>query len=141
MEAQKRGRTLTITAHWATQRAGAPLAMIPLFFRRLHVWPLLALFWSATALFTFTASADDAPRAGIVAPSRIDEEPMPYPDGATGDAVVVLELEIERDGRVGSASVQEGQPPFAEAARRSAITWRFTPATRNGLPIRARILA
>jgi len=54
---------------------------------------------------------------------------------------VVLELEIERDGTVGSVSVREGPTPFADVARASAKEWRFSPATRNGLPIRARVLA
>jgi TonB family protein len=95
----------------------------------------------ALALARASASAEDAPKAEIIAPVQLDASPVPYPEGATGEAVVVLELEIEKDGTVGRIVVREGVPPFGDVARAAAEKWRFTPATRNGLPIRARILA
>jgi TonB family protein len=95
----------------------------------------------ALVLAPLRAAAQDASKPEIVAPVQIDASPTPYPEGATGEAVVVLELEIEKDGTVGKAVVREGGPPFGEAARAAAERWRFTPATRNGLPIRARVLA
>ena len=87
------------------------------------------------------SGADEPPKSALVAPVRLDSEAVPYPDGAQGDATVVLELEIEQDGRVGTATVREGHAPFDNAARTAAIEWRFAPATRNGLPVRARVLA
>ena len=59
---------------------------------------------------------------------------MPYPEGAKGDAVVLLELTIEKDGTVSSAVVTEGVEPFAGQARRGVLGWRFTPALRGGDP-------
>ncbi|HEX9296381.1 MAG TPA: TonB family protein [Polyangiaceae bacterium] len=85
--------------------------------------------------------AEETPQPEIAVPARLGAEPVPYPAGAEGDAVVVLEIEIEKDGTVGNVVVKEGLPPFDEAARLAARAWRFTPATRNGLPIRARVLA
>lgn len=66
---------------------------------------------------------------------------VPYPAGAEGDAKVVLELVVERDGRVSSARVVEGAEPFAAQARAAALGWRFSPARRDETPVSARIRA
>jgi TonB family protein len=66
---------------------------------------------------------------------------VPYPAGAHGDATVVLEVEIDKDGRVLSAVVTEGTEPFAEQARRAVLAWPFTPARRGITPVGARIRA
>jgi hypothetical protein len=54
---------------------------------------------------------------------------------------VVLELVVETDGSVSSATVVDGIDPFAEQARNAALTWQFKPAERAGAPVRARIRA
>jgi hypothetical protein len=82
-------------------------------------------------------AADEA--AGITAPVPLGALEVPYPDGARGDAIVELELVIGVDGAVVSAAVTSGEPPFAEAARRGAESFRFTPATKNGIAVRAKI--
>src|ERR1017187_10576806 len=64
-----------------------------------------------------------------------------YPEGAHGDALVLLQLQIENDGSVSQAVVIEGSEPFAEQARRNVLTWRFRPARRGDVPIPARIRA
>ncbi len=66
---------------------------------------------------------------------------MPYPSGAEGEASVVLELLVEKDGSVGAVRVLEGAPPFAEQARRAVLTWRFTPARRGDAAVAAWIRA
>jgi hypothetical protein len=66
---------------------------------------------------------------------------VPYPKGARGDAVVLLELTIERDGTVFNAVVMEGVEPFATQARETVLGWRFTPALRGSNPVRALIRA
>jgi hypothetical protein len=66
---------------------------------------------------------------------------VPYPEGASGDAAVELELIVEVDGTVSSAVVLDGAEPFAERARQAALTWRFTPAQQNGVAVAARIRA
>jgi TonB family protein len=73
-----------------------------------------------------------------VAESRTD---VPYPQGAEGDAAVLLELVVEKDGSVSSATVVDGVEPFAEQARNAALTWRFAPAQRAQRPVAARIRA
>jgi Gram-negative bacterial TonB protein C-terminal/TonB-dependent Receptor Plug Domain len=77
----------------------------------------------------------------VVAPTQVAAEPVPYPDLAHGPAEVVLELVIAQDGSVADVSLRQGTEPFASAARIAVIRWQFTPATRDGIPIRARITA
>lgn len=79
------------------------------------------------------------PQPELVLP-RIDPLPeVPYPEGAQGDAEVVLVLVIGRDGLVRSVEVERGAEPFASAAKEAAAAWRFSPATRGGEPIGAKI--
>lgn len=62
-----------------------------------------------------------------------------YPEGAQGEAEVVLVLVIQPDGAVASVEVDRGDEPFASVAKASALTFHFSPATRDGKPVSARI--
>lgn len=76
----------------------------------------------------------------MLVPPRIESPTeVPYPEGGSGDAAVVLVLVIEADGTVRSAEVESGEEPFASAARTAALGWRFAPATRDGAPMVAKI--
>jgi hypothetical protein len=79
--------------------------------------------------------------AELVPPVVENSTDVPYPAGGAGDAQVVLELTIERDGTVSSAVVVDGVEPFAEQARVAALGWHFQPARRGDAPVRARITA
>jgi TonB family protein len=85
------------------------------------------------------AAAEEAPE--LVPPVAQSNTEVAYPAGAEGDAAVVVELVVEKDGTVSSAEVVEGVEPFAERARATAMTWRFEPASRGGQAVRARIRA
>ena len=91
--------------------------------------------------WTSAAASQATPVPELVPPVAVTSTEVPYPEGAEGDAVVVLELVIEKDGSVSSATVAEGAEPFAERARTAALGWTFTPAHRGNVPIRARIAA
>jgi TonB family protein len=106
---------------------------------QLLAWSIAAA--GLVALVAAPVAAQQGQVAEIVAPTRLDPEPVPYPPGATGDAAVVLQLTLQTDGTVERVVVQSGDAPFAEAARLAAERWRFTPATRNGIPVRAKIAA
>ncbi len=56
--------------------------------------------------------------------------------------LVVLRVLVRRDGSVAQAEVMRssGVPALDAAALRSAATWNFTPATRDGTPIEAWVL-
>lgn len=86
------------------------------------------------------SSPAPAPAPPVLVPPQVELAPdPPYPEGAVGDASVVLRLDVEADGSVSAASVESGEPPFAAAAQAAALSWRFTPATRDGVPMPARI--
>lgn len=73
------------------------------------------------------------------APEPVSETGVSYPEGATGNHTVVLELVIDKAGAVVNVRVVEGEPPFADAAAHAARAWRFAPARRNGEAVAARI--
>lgn len=91
--------------------------------------------------FLAQSAASVARAETLIAPKQVTAPVVPYPEGATGDADVVLELTIDKEGAVESARVVEGDEPFASSARVAAMDFRFEPATRDGLPIRAIIRA
>jgi TonB family protein len=87
-----------------------------------------------------------APRTGTtpqpepeLAAPRILSAPLTYPAGGQGQAEVLLELIVGRDGTVRSASVESGPEPFASAALEAVRDFRFEPARRGGQPVPARI--
>lgn len=65
--------------------------------------------------------------------------PLEYPQGATGEAVVVLELTLSASGDVTQANAIEGSEPFSARAVEAAKAWKFQPATRDGTPVAAKI--
>ena len=94
-------------------------------------------------------AAADPPKAGransdadphtdpLVVLPRAHELTVPYPEGARGDAVVVLEILVDEEGRVSESRVIAGAEPFLTAAKAARLA--FDPATRNGKPMRARL--
>jgi hypothetical protein len=74
----------------------------------------------------------------IVPPQPLST-PLAYPEGANGDATVVLELTIATDGAVLDARAFSGEEPFLDAALIAARSWRFAPALRDARPVAARI--
>ncbi|HKY40184.1 MAG TPA: TonB-dependent receptor [Polyangiaceae bacterium] len=65
--------------------------------------------------------------------------PLVYPEGARGQATVVLELTLDREGRVLDALALTGDAPFRDTALAAAQGWRFTPALRGGRRVPAKI--
>ncbi len=82
-----------------------------------------------------------APAPELVAPRQVHAPTVPYPPSASGSAVVLVQLVVAVDGHVESATVVAGDEPFAAAARTAALEFRFEPATRGGVPVRATIRA
>src|SRR5689334_11075001 len=95
---------------------------------------------SIEAPVTTTPVTKPAPPPGAVVPPHAEATEGPlYPDGAHGDATVVIELTVRRDGSVEKLEVVSGDEPFARAALVAAARFRFAPATRDGEPVAARI--
>ena len=116
----------------------------------------------ATALLAAAAPVLAQPAAAQPAPAQpAPAQPAPaQPDAATPpqilehvdavypssqfergiDTTVTLRVTVEKDGSVSEVSVAEsGGPEFDAAAIAAARRWRFTPATRAGAPVRARV--
>jgi TonB family protein len=75
----------------------------------------------------------------VTAPNLRSSPDVAYPEGAQGDAIVMLELTVAVDGSSQDVTVVSGAEPFASAARTAATAWQFDPATRGGTPTPARI--
>jgi TonB family protein len=82
------------------------------------------------------ATPAPATPAAVVVPPRLLSEPIvPYPEGAQGDAVVVLTLTVNADGSVRTATASAANEPFSSVAVSAAQAFRFSPATRAGIPV------
>ncbi|HSO39763.1 MAG TPA: TonB family protein [Labilithrix sp.] len=106
--------------------------------RTLAALALLAAFTGAAR----PSRADDAPppaQEPIVPPRLLAPVQAGYPDGAEGNAYVVVAVTVAADGRVQGARVLEGVEPFAGRAVEAVGAARFVPATRGGVPIAATI--
>jgi hypothetical protein len=102
---------------------------------------LATLLATTPSAFAETPPAAPAAPPALTPPVAQGSTDVPYPTGAQGDAVVLLELVVEEDGTVSRATVMEGAEPFAEQARSAVLGWRFTPALRGDAPVAARIRA
>src|ERR1017187_7968124 len=80
----------------------------------------IALMLSAIlGVYTSFALAEEIPL--VSPPISRGSTDVPYPADGKGDAVVILELVVEKDGTVSNARVIEGAEPFAEHARHAVL--------------------
>jgi|SRR6478735_5307649 len=105
--------------------------------------PLVLLF-AFLALALPSAAVAQKAAAGaaereITPPKPLSELTAVYPEQASGDRTVVLTLTVEADGTVSQVSADTASEPFARQAVNAAQAFRFLPATRGGVPVRARI--
>ena len=98
------------------------------------------LIWALSVAIAVWAIAPAArAQQDVDRPRAMGDTSVAYPVGGKGDARVVLELVIGLDGAVRDVTVVSGEPPFAEAAARSAYRWTFDPAKRGGRAVASRI--
>jgi hypothetical protein len=108
---------------------------------RSWIW-LIALVVDAQAVWAQpdpNPPAEPGARAVVVPPKIVSDPTVIYPEGAAGDATVVLTLVVDKTGAVTSATADVPNEPFSTRAVERALTWRFEPATRDGKPVAARI--
>jgi hypothetical protein len=109
----------------------------------------IASFAVACTLAESRARAQAAPPAAAPAPARppptivppklLSDPVVDYPEGASGEATIVLTLLIAADGSVQSAAATEANEPFSTRAEAEALAFRFEPALRDGKPVAAKI--
>lgn len=85
------------------------------------------------------ARSAGAQPADVTPPSAVDAGHVVYPPAAHGDAAVVLDLVIEKDGHTSDVIVIDGDEPFVSAAIAAARAWTFTPAHRGDVRVSARV--
>lgn len=73
-----------------------------------------------------------APPTSPEVPAPVRMVPPPYPPRALLDGLVVVEVEIDGAGTIGSAKVVRSSAAFDEAALDAAREWKFQPAVRKG---------
>jgi len=77
---------------------------------------------------------------GVTPPRLIDKTEPHYPEMARKQkrsGVVLLEVIVEHDGRVGSVWVARPADPDLDAAAAEAVRqWRYEPAVKDGKPVR-----
>jgi TonB family protein len=89
---------------------------------------------------TAQAAAPAAPtEREIVPPKALSDLSADYPAQGRGDATVVVNVTVEIDGSVSHVAANQANEPFSSQAVNAAQAWRFQPATRKGVPVRARI--
>ena len=94
----------------------------------------------ALALPPASASAQAAeppPHSAVELPVAL-ATPVEYPASSSTSATVVLELDVDTNGRVTGVKSISGEPPFSSVAVEAAQAWLFAPAQRNGRPVAAR---
>jgi len=84
-------------------------------------------------LLAWSEGAHAADPPVVVAPRLEAGGTAPYPEGAAGDAVVLLKLLVSEQGTVGEVTVLEGGEPFAGVAVEAAWGFRFAAATVDGV--------
>jgi TonB family protein len=80
-----------------------------------------------------------SPVASLEPPHALTEPTVPYPEGAVGEATVVLTVTVNVDGTVRSAASAQPNEPFSTTAVQAALAWHYEPAKRSGKPVASRI--
>src|SRR5689334_1725788 len=104
-------------------------------------WVLLSVVL-ALVLPSVAAAQGSPARAAereITPPKPLSELTAVYPEQASGDTTVVLTLTVEADGSVSRVTADTASEPFASQAVKAAQAFRFQPAMRGGVAVRARI--
>src|SRR5262245_31629559 len=130
-------------------RFGRPTAILTAYLmaaaltkRRRHylVGVIAALSLVFAMLVTRRVNAQDAgaPQP-LEPPHAINAGTVEYPEGATGEATVLMEVTIDVTGSVRECKLIDGADPFAAAAFAACPKWTFKPATRGGVAVAARV--
>lgn len=102
-----------------------------------------SLFVVAPAFAQPPANKPASGQSNVTLPTVVEHVDAVYPQDKLPQAIdttVEVLVTVERDGSVGDAVIAvSGGDSFDSAALAAVRRWRFTPATRAGLPIRARI--
>ncbi len=96
---------------------------------------------SASESESASASESESESESEVVPPRVlSSTPIVYPQGATGDAEVLVAVTLDATGAVTEVAVERSAgEPFDAAALETVRGWTFAPATRGGEPVAVRV--
>lgn len=103
----------------------------------------LSLKTAIVGLLLCTAAALQAAE-GLVSPTPVRTPPPSYPSQLKRDGIsgtVALKVEVDETGAVSACTVSKSSNPgFEEAAINAVKGWKFTPAKRDGTPVKVTIV-
>ena len=74
---------------------------------------------------------------GTKAPRVLQRSEPKYPESATASGTTLLTLEISTEGKAENIVVKRSlEPVFDQSAIDAVKTWTFSPATKDGKPVR-----
>lgn len=88
---------------------------------------------------TTPGPAPAQPAAGASLPGPLSLVGTPYPPQALFGGEVLLDAQVNADGRLSDVRVIAGSSPFLDAALGAVHTWSFVPARKNGRMVESRI--
>lgn len=129
-----------------TRQFTRPVVILSLSFASLVSWAARTSAQGSDAGISASDADEDAGVAlhGLTPPVLVDSAPAEYPSGVAAETTappVALRLTLDTDGHVTELEVVEsGGAAFDEAARATAMRYRFSPALRDRVPIVARVV-
>jgi TonB family protein len=85
------------------------------------------------------AQENTEPQSHISIPVPISVVPAPYPPQSLFGGEVILDAQVDTNGKLTDANVIHGDPPFLDKAQAAVQTWSFRPAQLEGQPVGQRI--
>lgn len=87
------------------------------------------------------ASGSAEERSATIRPEPLEITRPDVPESLhrANDVQIIVELIIDSEGNVSSATLVTGQEPYATATVAAAPDWKFVPARRDGVPVAAKI--
>ena len=88
---------------------------------------------------TTEAQESPEPESHISFPVPISVVPAPYPPQSLFGGEVILDAQVDTNGKLTDAKVIHGDSPFLDKAQAAVQTWSFRPAQLEGQPVDQRI--
>lgn len=105
---------------------------------------LAAALFRPPAVYAGPARGEVPEEVGVASPEvpyiSVLGQPA-YPAGALFEGVVLLALDLDAQGHVVGAGVAQSAGVFDEYALQAVVDWQFQPATRDGFPVPATVVA
>jgi TonB family protein len=102
---------------------------------------LAAVAASLTVLVSFLWAGQGRDPHRFDPPRVVSTAETMYPLGCSVSGTVILEVTVEKTGKVGNIKVVHGVPKLTEVAERSVRRWEFQPGHLNGKRVAAPMLA